>query len=75
MRGRACVRLAGSYLFILAATYIPASCCCSLHTAKYHHLSEAYRTSSTLNARIVHIRLATSEEQGSENYSSLVTTH
>jgi hypothetical protein len=66
------VRLACSYLFILAATFLHPAV--TLHTAKYHHLSEAYRT-ATLNARIVHVRLAASEEQGSENYSSLATTH
>lgn len=69
-----CVRLACSRLFILAAIFLHAAV--TLPTAKYHRLSNVYRT-SILNARIVHIRSTsdTSEEQGSENYSTLVTTH
>ena len=75
---RVCVRLlACSYLFILAATFLHAVTHCSaLSTAKYHHLQEVYRT-SILNVRIVHIRSTSdiSEQQGSENCSTLVTTH
>lgn len=73
-----CVREIGPQLSLHSCIDISACCChCSnTPTAKSHHLSrliEGYRTS---NLGCPHRAYpAASEEQGSENYSTLVTTH